>query len=105
MLGQNSAPKMTQTWPGMTPLKCCWQGSLPGNISSGSERAGWEPSGPKAMEAFPCLIPVPSMTLKNTGSIEFTVWLPNWLISWLIVCTYVYFVAPKIGKYIHERTV
>ena len=46
-----------------------------------------------------------AMTLKNTGSIEFTVWLPNWLISWLIVCTYVYFVAPKIGKYIHERTV
>ena len=46
-----------------------------------------------------------AMTLKNTSTIEFAVWLPNWLISWAIVCNYVYFVAPKIGKYIHERTV
>ena len=46
-----------------------------------------------------------AMTLKNTGLIEFGIWLPNWLISWSIVCTYVYFVAPKIGKWIHERPV
>lgn len=46
-----------------------------------------------------------AMTLKNTGSIHFVVWLPNWLISWSIVCAYVYFVAPKVSEWIHERTV
>ena len=46
-----------------------------------------------------------AMTLKNIGSIEFNIWLPNWLISWSIVCTYVYFVAPKVSEWIHERPV
>lgn len=46
-----------------------------------------------------------AMTLKNVGSIEFNVWLPNWLISWSIVCTYVYFVAPKVSEWIDERIV
>lgn len=46
-----------------------------------------------------------AMTLKNRGMIEFDIWLPNWLISWSIVCTYVYFVAPKVSRYIHERLV
>jgi len=46
-----------------------------------------------------------AMTLKNIGIIEFTVWLPNWLISWPIVFTYVYFVAPKVSEWIRERTV
>lgn len=45
-----------------------------------------------------------AMTLKNTGAIQFSVWLPNWLISWAIVCTYVYFVAPNVSEYIRERT-
>lgn len=27
-------------------------------------------------------------------------WLPNWLISWFIVCNYVYWFAPKINKLI-----
>jgi hypothetical protein len=46
-----------------------------------------------------------AMTFKNTGAIEFAVWLPNWLISWSIVCTYVYFAAPKVLEWIHERHV
>lgn len=46
-----------------------------------------------------------AMTAKNTGSIEFSIWLPNWLISWSIVCTYVYFVAPRVSEWIRERTV
>lgn len=46
-----------------------------------------------------------AMTLKNTGVIEFTTWLPNWVISWSIVFTYVYFVASKISEYIRERII
>ena len=45
------------------------------------------------------------MTVKNTGALRFAVWLPNWLISWSIVCAYVYFVAPKVSEWIRERTV
>jgi len=43
-----------------------------------------------------------AMTFKNIGAIESTVWLTNWLVSWSIVCAYVYFVAPTVSEYIHE---
>jgi hypothetical protein len=44
-----------------------------------------------------------AMTLKNTGGLEFMVWLPNWLISWAIVCTYVYFIAPIVSAWAHSK--
>ena len=49
-----------------------------------------------------------AMTLKNTNSLNFSIWLSNWLISWAIVCTYVYFAAPIVGNFVrkyNERTV
>ena len=44
-----------------------------------------------------------AMTWKNNGSIEFAVWLPNYLISWAIVCMYVYFIAPGVSQQVNKR--
>jgi len=44
-----------------------------------------------------------AMTLKNTNGLEFWIWLPNWLISWVIVFTYVYFIAPIISTWVHSK--
>ena len=44
-----------------------------------------------------------AMTLKNIGSLDFSIWLLNWIISWAIVCTYVYFVAPIIGNFVRRH--
>lgn len=44
-----------------------------------------------------------AMTVKNTGHLQFTVWLPNWLISWAIVCAYVYLVAPIVSQWVHSK--
>lgn len=43
-----------------------------------------------------------AMTLKNIGNLNFSAWLPNWLISWAIVFTYVYFVAPIVGNLVRK---
>lgn len=42
-----------------------------------------------------------AMTYKATGTIDPFLWLGNWLISWFIVCNYVYWIAPKIARRIH----
>ena len=44
-----------------------------------------------------------SMTVINTGGLIFSIWLPNWLVSWAIVCTYVYFFAPMVGNFIKKH--
>ena len=44
-----------------------------------------------------------AMTVKNTDALEFRVWLPNWIISWVIVCTFVYFVAPVVSAWVHGK--
>ena len=41
-----------------------------------------------------------TITVLNTHALDFTVWIVNWIISWTIVCNYVYFVAPKITQWI-----
>ena len=43
------------------------------------------------------------MTLKNIGFIEFGTWFPNWIISWSIVFTYVYFIAPIVTQFIIKK--
>ena len=43
-----------------------------------------------------------AMTYLN-NTLTMAHWLPNWLISWAIVCTYVYFIAPRISDYIRAR--
>ena len=40
------------------------------------------------------------MTYLNS-TLTLAHWLPNWLVSWVIVCTYVYFVAPLIKSQIY----
>lgn len=44
-----------------------------------------------------------AMTYKNVTTINFLVWLTNWLISWSIVFTFVYFAAPKIAQTILKK--
>ena len=45
-----------------------------------------------------------AMTYKATGGIDPILWVGNWLISWFIVCNYVYWIAPKIARKINETT-
>jgi hypothetical protein len=45
-----------------------------------------------------------AMTYKALHTIDPLVWLSNWLISWFIVCNFVYWIAPKIAKRINEST-
>ena len=44
-----------------------------------------------------------AMTAINARTVSVYVWLPNWIISWSIVFTYVYFVAPQVTKYIMKK--
>lgn len=44
-----------------------------------------------------------AMTVKNSSTPSLLLWLGNWLISWAIVCTYVYFVAPIVHNYIYSK--
>lgn len=44
-----------------------------------------------------------AMTVINTRIFSVYVWLPNWIISWSIVFTYVYFVAPRVSAYINAK--
>ena len=39
-----------------------------------------------------------AMTVKNSSDPHFLVWLTNWLVSWAIVCSFVYWCAPWISK-------
>jgi hypothetical protein len=40
-----------------------------------------------------------AMTLINS-TLTLDHWLPNWLVSWFIVCNYVYWLAPKVSAQI-----
>lgn len=42
-----------------------------------------------------------AMTYVNS-SLTLAHWLPNWLISWFIVCNYVYWFAPIVHKRIYN---
>ena len=44
-----------------------------------------------------------AMTAINAPAVSVYVWLPNWLVSWSIVFTYVYFVAPRVAQFIVKR--
>lgn len=44
-----------------------------------------------------------AMTYKATHGVDLFLWVGNWLISWAIVCNYVYWIAPKISEKLHER--
>ena len=43
------------------------------------------------------------MTEINASRFGFYVWFSNWLISWAIVFTYVYFFAPQVTKFIIKK--
>lgn len=44
-----------------------------------------------------------AMTIKNSSTPSLSVWFINWICSWAIVCTYVYFFAPKVHKFIYGK--
>jgi hypothetical protein len=43
-----------------------------------------------------------AMTYRNSH-LELAIWLPNWLISWVIVCAYVYYFAPVVHRNVYEQ--
>lgn len=43
-----------------------------------------------------------AMTYKNADSPHFLLWVTNWLVSWIIVCAFVYYLAPKIAAILKQ---
>ena len=45
-----------------------------------------------------------SLAMIHINSVlTLAVWLPNWLISWFIVANYVYWIAPRINRWIDRK--